>query len=160
MLDVPYASVVSRIIITINLWSSEEDLITLIISYFTQSMHFCCYLALNTCLDNTDHIDLQFQRSYSLLLAWLNREGSEHSQMLGWEISQTGSSAGGNPSSRRVLTWEYDPALWVIYLSPKCLHSYSHSRCLFEEHGWQLPHPGQMPGDYFLPSLNCPVFPT
>jgi len=40
MLGVPYASVVSRIIITINLWSSEEDLMTLIISYFTQSMRF------------------------------------------------------------------------------------------------------------------------
>lgn len=108
MLDVPYASVVSRIIITINLWSSEEDLITLIISYFTQSMHFCCYLALNTCLDNTDNIDLQFWQSYSLLLAWLNLEVLSTVKMLRWEISQTGSSVGRNPSSRRVLTWEYD----------------------------------------------------
>lgn len=59
MLDVPYASVVSRIIIAINLWSSEKDLIALIISYFTQSTHFFCNLALNTCLENTA-TDLQF----------------------------------------------------------------------------------------------------
>lgn len=120
MLDVPYASVVSRIIIAINLWSSEKDLIALIISYFTQSTHFSCNLALNTCLENTA-TDLQFHWSCSLLLPWLNFRGAERSQMLGWETSKAGVGGVGTNVSGRVHTWEYEAAtrihahFWIYY---------------------------------------------
>jgi len=50
MVDIPSASVVSRIIIAINLWSSEEDLIALIIPYFTHGVHVFCYPAVPAAL--------------------------------------------------------------------------------------------------------------
>lgn len=103
MLDVPYASVVSRIVITINLWASEEDLITLIISYFTQSMH-------RSLLPGFKYLPRQQRQRRRAILA-IPQPFTGLAELSGCEDGEYG----WNPYFRGVLAWEHDAALRVTY---------------------------------------------